>query len=136
MIERFSSASRFEPSVGYSRALRAGPLVLVAGTTATGPDGELVGEGNPYLQARQALRNVERALAEAGAGLADVVQRRIRRAPGEVHVDDEALEAPLGGRPVVKVDRKAGLALRRLQLVPPLRALRHPPIVGSGRTKR
>ncbi len=76
-IERFSSKSRFESSVGYSRAVRAGPLVLVAGTTATGSDSELVGEGNPYLQARQALRNVERALAEAGAGLADVVQTRL-----------------------------------------------------------
>jgi enamine deaminase RidA (YjgF/YER057c/UK114 family) len=76
-IERFASESRFESSVGYSRAVRAGPLVLVAGTTATGPGGELVGEGNPYLQARQALRNVERALAEAGAGLADVIQTRL-----------------------------------------------------------
>lgn len=77
MVERFSSESRFEPSVGYSRVVRAGPLVLVAGTTATGPDGELVGEGSPYLQARQALENVERALAEAGVGLADVVQTRL-----------------------------------------------------------
>ena len=77
MIERFSSASRFEPSVGYSRAVRAGPLILVAGTTATDPDAELVGEGNSYLQARQALGNVESALAEAGAGLGDVVQTRL-----------------------------------------------------------
>ncbi len=49
----------------------------MAGTTATGPDGVLVGEGNSYLQARQALGNVERALAEAGAALADVVQTRL-----------------------------------------------------------
>ncbi len=63
--------------VGYSRAVRAGPLVLVAGTTATGPGGDLIGEGNPYLQARQALHNVERALAQAGAGLADLIDPRM-----------------------------------------------------------
>jgi enamine deaminase RidA (YjgF/YER057c/UK114 family) len=77
VIERFSSASRFERPIGYSRAVRAGPLVFVAGRTATGPDGELVGEGDPYLQTRQALANVERDLAEAGAGLVDVVQTRL-----------------------------------------------------------
>ena len=77
MIERFSSESRFEPLVGYSRAVRCGPLVLVAGTTATGRDGELVGEGDPYAQTHQALSNVEAALRLAGAELRDVVQTRL-----------------------------------------------------------
>ena len=76
-IERFSSGSRWEPIVGYSRAVRAGSLVFVAGTTATGPDGELVGEGDPYAQTRQALGNVEASLARAGARLSDVVQTRL-----------------------------------------------------------
>ena len=77
MIERFSSESGFEPLVGYSRAVRCGPFVLVAGTTATGPGGELVGVGDAYAQARQALANVEEALRRAGTVLADVVQTRV-----------------------------------------------------------
>ena len=76
-IRRFSSGARWEPLVGYSRAVRAGPLVFVAGTTATGPDGELVGEDDPYEQTRQALRNVEAALGQAGARLDHLVQTRL-----------------------------------------------------------
>lgn len=76
-IERFGSGSRWESLVGYSRVVRAGDLVLVAGTTATLPDGTLAGVGDPETQTRQAIENIARALVRAGASLADVVRTRI-----------------------------------------------------------
>lgn len=95
---RVSSGTEWEQVVGYSRALRVGNLVEVAGTTAVDDEGHIVGMENPYVQAQFIFRKIERALAEAGASLEDVVRTRmfvtditfweeIGRAHGELFAD-------------------------------------------------
>ncbi len=94
----FGSGTKWEPIAGYSRTVRVGPFVTVAGTTAWDERGKLVGEGDVYAQSVQVLRNIRRALESAGARLEDVVRTRafvtdinrweeIARAHGEVFRD-------------------------------------------------
>jgi enamine deaminase RidA (YjgF/YER057c/UK114 family) len=76
-LERHGSGGPFEQRVGYSRIIRAGNLVVVAGTTALTPDGVIAGIGDPYMQAQQTIANISSALERVGATLANVIRTRV-----------------------------------------------------------
>ena len=129
--QNISSGTPWEDAVGYSRAVRVGPHIFIAGTTATDEGGHIIGVNNPYEQARQVLRNIRSALEKAGATLDDAVRTRIfvtdiahwqevTRAHGEVFADVRptctlvAVNALIDPKMLVEIEAEA-LVVDRLQ---------------------
>ncbi len=75
--QNISSGTKWEPLVGYSRAVKVGNLLFISGTTATDDDGVVTGKGDPYAKTMQTIKNIEKALREAGSELSEVVRTRI-----------------------------------------------------------
>jgi enamine deaminase RidA (YjgF/YER057c/UK114 family) len=114
MTERqlISSGSPYEPKIGFSRAVRVGDTIYVSGTVAWGEDGKLAGPGDVYAQAKQAIANIEEALAQAGASLKDVVRTRIfvtdiSRLDGAARAHGEAFGEVRPAATMVEVSRLA-----------------------------